>query len=469
MRAAIYCRLSYTQDGSEEKVDQQEHDCRQVAARIGWTVVDQHVYKDNSRSAWQRKRKRPGWDAMLGAIRTGDIDGIIVYHGDRLVRQPWDLELLLQLADERQLKLASVSGTRDLNNPDDRFILRIEAAHACRESDNTSRRILRGNAKMADKGLPKMGGKRPYGFEDDRVTVREDEAAVIREAARRLLAGQHIRGVVRWLNTNGIPTATGTQWETVLLRQILRRPRMVGDREHKGRVVKPGAWQAILDRDTWEAVRAKLANNTGTHVGGADNTAKYLLTGIARCYACSGPMRAKWVVWKTRDKPRPQIYICGNGECPKRVVRSIDHLDAYVIGRVLALLNDPEFLEQLLHQPVDSAGVGAQLTALEQRKADALSALERLVDHPEVSPEVILRNVDGFNAKIETLRGQLASTSRQRLLTSKAGMSSEQWNGEPLDVRRSIVAALYRVTILPSRRGPGFDSNTVRLERVEEA
>ncbi|KAB1141601.1 hypothetical protein F7R91_31780 [Streptomyces luteolifulvus] len=54
------------------------------------------------------------------------------------MRQPFDLERLLSVAESRGIRIASPSGARDLDNPDDRFILRIEVAQACRESDNTS-------------------------------------------------------------------------------------------------------------------------------------------------------------------------------------------------------------------------------------------------------------------------------------------------------------------------------------------
>src|SRR6266705_632727 len=160
--AGIYCRLSVSPDGSVEKVERQEADCRKLAKRLGWTV--HQVYPDNSRSAWQRNRKRPQWEQMLADIKAGRLDGILVYHGDRLIRQPWDLELLLQLADDRRLPLASPQGTRDLSNEDDRFILRIEVAQACKSSADTSRRVKRGIEARAEKGGSGAGSNRPFGY-----------------------------------------------------------------------------------------------------------------------------------------------------------------------------------------------------------------------------------------------------------------------------------------------------------------
>ncbi|MCX4575534.1 recombinase family protein [Streptomyces sp. NBC_01571] len=47
---------------------------------------------DDNRSAWQRNRKRPGWDEMPKAMGEGEVRHVVVYHPDRLMRQPKDLE-----------------------------------------------------------------------------------------------------------------------------------------------------------------------------------------------------------------------------------------------------------------------------------------------------------------------------------------------------------------------------------------
>ncbi|MFF6880190.1 recombinase family protein [Streptomyces sp. NPDC012474] len=139
--AAIYCRISHTRDEDQTGVDRQERICRDIAERLQLRVEPTHVYIDNNRSAWQRDRKRPGWEAMLGAMGAGEIRHVIVYHPDRLMRQPKDLEELLSIADDKRVLLHGEANRRDLSDPDDRFILRIEVAHACRSSDDTSRRL----------------------------------------------------------------------------------------------------------------------------------------------------------------------------------------------------------------------------------------------------------------------------------------------------------------------------------------
>lgn len=476
--AAIYCRLSYAPDGSLEKVERQEGDCRDLGGRLDWGVCC--VYSDNNKSAWQRNRKRRDWDAMLASLEPGAVcprgnqhDGVIVYHGDRLNRQPWDLELLLKKADDRRIPLASPSGTRDLNNEDDRFILRIEVAQACKASADTSRRVKRGAQARAEKGIPAGAGKRPFGYGVPTGQTREngrpiydltkqvpEEAALIRQAADRLLAGESQYSVVRWLNTQAT-TSQGNRWQWLTLKLLLRSPRIAGLVEHDGRLYD-GAWEGILERSQWEDLKA-LFDRRRQESPSQGRERKYLLSGTAECCNCQAPMRTKPSGGMNRKTAR--LYFCWNPDCTKTVSRNVEHLDAYVTGRVLHLLNDPAFMAAV-HAVPDNPGVGAEITALERRKADAAAKLEELADHPDVDPALLARSLSSFDRKIAQLRAQMATTNRQRILARMAGITKAQWDAEPIDVRAETVRALFRVTVLPATwRGPGFDPASVRLER----
>lgn len=103
--AAVYCRISKARDEDQTGVDRQERLCREVAERLGLVIVPGCVFVDNNRSAWQRSRTRPGWDALLGVVRAGRVRHVIVYHPDRLMRQPRDLEELPTLSDEHDITL----------------------------------------------------------------------------------------------------------------------------------------------------------------------------------------------------------------------------------------------------------------------------------------------------------------------------------------------------------------------------
>lgn len=480
--AGIYCRLSYAPDGSIEKVERQEADCRNLAARLGWPVTDQHVYVDNSKSAWQRDRKRPAWDAMLQAIDRGDIDALIVYHGDRLIRQPYDLEKLIGIADMKGVRIASPSGTRNLDSPDDRFVLRIEAAQACRESDNISRRVRRKIKARAEEGLGQNGGRRPFGYGlpvpgktrlridpdtgeqlevpfIDRSQIVPTEAAILREAANRLLAGQSINGVCRWMNQR-CTTTEGGQWNSKNLKMLLTSPRVTGLVEHEG-VLYPADWPAIIEREVWVDLAALFDHSSELHPY-QGRRREYLLSGIAECPS-GHRMRQKPTGGRNRKDSR--IYYCAVPDCTTQVGRNMHHLDTYVTGAVLALLNDDAFRMEL-HATDGEDQIGEQIAALERRKAATLAQLKAIADHEDLDPAVLALSVASYDKKISALRAEMGVSTRRRLLMRMAGVDLATWQAEPIDIRSATVEALFRVIVRPTTwRGPGFDAGAVDLVR----
>lgn len=463
-RAGVYCRLSYAEDGTEEKVDRQEEDCRKLADRLAWPISEAHVFKDNNRSAWQRNRKRPGWDAMLAAIEMREIDSVIVYHGDRLIRQPFDLEKLINVADSKGIRIASVSGTRDLDNPDDRYILRIEAAGFCRSSDDSSRRVKRGLEARAARGMPRTGGTRAFGFERDNLTIRQSEADVIKEAGELLLAGATNYTALQWVNTVST-TTTGRRWTPLAFGQMMIRPRIAGILERNGEWLE-AAWEPILDLEDWHLVRAILQSRKDDH-GDQNHAITYLQSWIARCGSCGGVLTVKNHGGKHK-KRQGKSYTCTNPDCPQRVSRSVANLDAYVVGVILELLNDPVFIEGL-HAAGDDPALVAEIAALERRRNAAKQQLENLADFPEIDAGIVARSLASFDRKIGELRGRQAKTARRRLLRRMAGTTYEQWEAEPLDVRRATLAAAVRVEVFPTtHRGRGFDPDSVRVTPVED-
>lgn len=460
VRCAIYCRLSLARHGDTTHVDDQEKLCRKVARQRSWLVSEAHVYKDNSRSAWKRDRKRPRWDAMLVAVEHGEIDAIVVYHGDRLIRQPWDLELLLRVAQQRGVRLASPTGERDLDNPDDQFILRIEAAQACRESDNTSRRTRWYYAKRRSQGeVVRVGGRggRAFGFEPDGRTHRPEEAAEIRRIAQRIRAGQKTGAIVRDLGRRGVLTTAGNPFEHGSLKKLMLRPRLAGLVEHEGRYVE-AVWKPILDREEWEDVRAILSGKA-TAFTYTTNARVYQLSGIAQCGNCGQGLAIRH---NTRSRSLLG-YGCINPQCKTKVHRSVEHLDAYVDGAMVELLADDRIRRRL------ATPVSRELTVeLRQVEAHKKAVLERVGESTDLDPEtaadILAVTVAGLNKRIAALREQIQAARAPHALDGLWGLGVDGWHRLPLSRRRAAISVAMRVVVLPSgRRGPGFDPASVEL------
>jgi DNA invertase Pin-like site-specific DNA recombinase len=64
---------------------------------------------------------------------------------------------------EHDITLHGQANHRDLSDPDDRFFLRIEVAHVCRSSDDTSRRLRDALEDRAREGRRILRGSAPTG------------------------------------------------------------------------------------------------------------------------------------------------------------------------------------------------------------------------------------------------------------------------------------------------------------------
>lgn len=270
--AVLYCRISDARNGDNRGVRDQEGDLRDHAARLGWGIA--RVIVENDTSAFKRRKVtlpdgsramrvvRPGWREMLDDLATGRADGLLALDLDRACRDPRDLEDLIDVIEARtpRIPVASVTGSLSLATDSDITMARIMVAVANKASRDTSRRVKRARLRQAREGRNGTGGRRPYGFDNDRVTIRADEAAEIVKAADALLAGVSLAQITADLRDRRVPTVTGAEWSTRSLRDILRRPRTAGLMVHQGEVLEgvDAPWEPILTRDVWAAVCAVL-------------------------------------------------------------------------------------------------------------------------------------------------------------------------------------------------------------------
>ncbi|MDO9496143.1 MAG: recombinase family protein, partial [Nocardioides sp.] len=279
MKASIYARISQDREGAGLGVKTQEQDCRELAASLGASIVAVHT--DNDLSAYSGK-PRPGYAALLASIAAGETDAVLAWHTDRLHRSPAELEDYITLCETRGVRTITVkAGNVDLASPSGLVMARTLGAFARYEVDHAVERMQRAKQRSADAGRWK-GGRRPFGYEADGVTVRPDEAALISDAADRVLSGEPVRAIARAWNEAGSTTTTGKPWTPHGPRRILLRPRNAGLMEHKGEIVGAAEWPAIIEPEKWRAVVGILSDPSRR--SNATNTAvRWLGSGLYKC------------------------------------------------------------------------------------------------------------------------------------------------------------------------------------------
>jgi DNA invertase Pin-like site-specific DNA recombinase len=193
---------------------------------------------------------------------------IVVYKVDRLTRSLADFAKLVELFDQHQVSFVSVTQQFNTTTSMGRLTLNVLLSFAQFEREVTSERIRDKIAASKRKGLW-VGGMVPLGYDtsDRKITVNEAEAERVRTIFRSylrlgslnlLLAELRRRGIVtkrRILKTGrvvgGIPFTRGP------LAHLLRNRFYIGEVTFKGEIL-PGEQPAIVDRELFEAVQAKL-------------------------------------------------------------------------------------------------------------------------------------------------------------------------------------------------------------------
>lgn len=428
-------------------VRRQLADCERLVVVKGWEVAERYV--DDDVSAYSG-RPRPSYRQMLADLRGGYLDAVVVWDVDRLHRQPRELEEFFDVCREAGVtRLASVSGDIDLSTHDGQFLARILGAVAKKESDDKSRRIRRKHEELAAAGKVAGGGSRPFGYEPDKVTVRESEAVVIRECAKRLLAGESIRSLCADLSERGVKTVSGVEWKTQTLRRLLMSARISGQREHHGEIVAKAEWPPIITPAETLRIQALLTDPARR----TNRTARrYLLVRLLRCGQCGEVLVSR----PTADGTRR--YVCAKGPnfsgCGRTYIKA-DELELFVTEAVLHRLDSPELAAALNGTADDPDAERLQAEAdQEQAQLDELARLhgERLIGLSEW-----LAARAPIEQRLTLAKKRLSKLGRVSVLDGHIGNASdlrERWGELTLSRQRAIVAAvLDHVIVGPGRRG----------------
>jgi site-specific DNA recombinase len=85
MRVAIYARVSTSRQAQAQTIEQQLTRLRSLAEQQGWTLSDQHIYRDDGFSG--ASLNRPGLDRLRDTAAQAAFDAVLITAPDRLARK----------------------------------------------------------------------------------------------------------------------------------------------------------------------------------------------------------------------------------------------------------------------------------------------------------------------------------------------------------------------------------------------
>lgn len=304
-RVAIYLRISLDRTGAGVGVGRQRLDCRAIAtARYPTATLEEFV--DNDESAYSARAKRPAYQAMLQAVRDRQINAIIAWDQDRLLRQPRQLEELIDLCVPLDVPVVTARGDLDLGSHDGQLYARISAAVAKKSSDDTSRRVKRAAQDRAEAGRYHGGRHTPYGLRRvDGGLVHDPQAvACVQEMAAAVVAGMYLQTAVRDIASKhaGAPRSR-EGWRFLLMGEIIRGRNTAGF---------PAAWPPMIDPTTAASLSVMMVPK------GRRASREWPLSGFVVCGACgsrlSGRRQNLEMKWKSSHY---STYACVRPGCGK--------------------------------------------------------------------------------------------------------------------------------------------------------
>jgi site-specific DNA recombinase len=432
LRVSFYVRLSVAATETNLSKDGMIADLHVLAARHNWDVAAVHVDDGISGSV----RDRSEFLAWLKDGREGRAEVIATWSGDRITREGINAAaMVLDVVEGKDattgrvvrptVRFVSYDDHLDSEEGDAfrwRFVIAAEVARS--ERNRIVARMEARARRMLEQG--RHVGRVPNGYMFDPenrgcLIVIPDEAAIIKESARLMLAGVKPSQIARSLNNAGLKTAQGKNWSRTTL------VRSVTNLTNAGEPLRPGTTgrEPILSYATVAELRRQFVPQPTGHRGGArpPRTSKALLAGVLRCHDCGRPMRTTSGRYKCMD--HSDGGMCGGAVSVDRGIAEKAAEAAYLArwGHLAEMHTEVTVTgaEERDHLEREHAAIMARLAAAP--KAEDFAALQAnaaaRAAFDETPSERVVRQV---------------ATGRTR---------AESWSAATPEVRRDMLAAAY--------------------------
>jgi site-specific DNA recombinase len=399
--AAIYVRVSTTEQGEGTSLATQEAACAGVAREKGLVVPPQYVFREVQSGA---APVRPVLEQVRALVRERLVSAVIIYSSDRLSRDPMHLLFFVDEVMKAGATLQFV--TESLEDSDiGRLILHVRGFASALERQRIIERTTRGKKAKLQAG--KLTGTIPlYGYsllDSGKRGIVPGQAEVVRRIFSEALAGKPIRAIAAGLSADGIPSAKGNvTWGRSAVARVLRNEAYRGEtvawklkKEGTRQVRRPeeewirlpeGTTPRLVSDEEWFRVQAQLERNREVAARNLKRTEEYLARGHTFCGHCGFPMWAEMRIcrghggaeYRCRGETGHAGSTCRRGEGLPSISGAL--LDQFVWEKVGRILTDPGLLEReakkrIGRRPVD----GGRLSSLKLELAANERGQQRLV------------------------------------------------------------------------------------------
>jgi DNA invertase Pin-like site-specific DNA recombinase len=314
---------------SFQTVKQQRKAAKSIVALMdGARIIDEvEALNASGGKTWPE----PKLDEVIERVDRGEADGVVVYDLSRWGRHFHALEVIERWANEGKV-FVSASEKFDAATPTGRMVLRMMMLVARWYWEQSKDRFEVSQHDAVEAG--KFIGPTPFGYlrDEGRLYPDPDREEVVSQAFKTA-AHEGIPATVTYLQAE----APEREWTTDSVRKLLASRVYLGEvwmwqsvNGTKARKVTSDAHVALTDLDIWTAAQhaPKERRTNGD----------YILSGIARCATCGGPLVGQ--LQTTADGRQYRRYRCGSRSvCRGGSSINGDKLEAHVIKLLAELLS----------------------------------------------------------------------------------------------------------------------------------
>ena len=420
--AFISARYS-TDNQNPDSIEVQVAKCSEWCQRNDLPVLG--VYADYATSGM--KDTRPQFAAMMRDLELGMADTVVIYDQSRMFRK---MSAWFTFRDDlTAMGVSVVSVTQPAIGKDLRDPLNFLSegsmalfnqiwALQTRQKTMEKLRYMACHGQHTG-GVPALG----YRVEDGRLVIAPEEAAIVRRIFEEYAAGRSYRQIIAGLNAEGLTTKRGRPFGTNSIHEMLRNEKYTGVLIYGGKPYREdgtrnthaqtaegairieGAVPAIVDRELFDRVQAKMDENRHAQQGRPPKNLPYPLKGKVFCACCGSAMvvalsKGNYYYYRCSGKKRR------HSDCPNTPIR-VDKLEQLAADHVRAMLGSPSNLEQLLGNLRAQAqtlqnGAAARLADLIDQERDVAAKINNALDAV----------LDGFASP--ALKGKVKDLERQR-------------------------------------------------------
>ena len=442
LKVAAYARVSTDE---AEQLNSYKTQCdyytSYIQGKLEWEFVG--LYADEGITGTSAKRRKE-FQRLIRDAMDGKIDLILVKSVSRFARNTVDSLQTVRKLRDKGVKIYFEKENIDSLDAKCDMILSIYSSLAEEESRSISTNIRWAHQKKVERGEVVLNFNNIYGYQQDEnknVTIKIQEAEVVREIYHKYLIGYSIRRIIRELKENEIKSPLGSsKWSSSTIKGILENEKYIGDvilqktykrdfltqRRVRNTGQAPQKYvennhPAIVDKLTWNAVQAEIERRNSLRsteaTGKGRYDMRYAFSGVIECGECNSNFRRHNY---TNGNKIERTWACkehlkGNKYCTQEILKE-EVLEEMFVNTLNRLLENRDKVLKKVEASVKEAMLEVGTDNKQQiEKVDLM--IEKLqADMLELNKRRGKREVDAeqYNTESREIMEQLDELFKQR-------------------------------------------------------